>query len=127
MIVMEMKLLSAQPGITEPDLCGQSDDDLITMIGWESSDPFIARAAWGEFFVRYRKRAFWLCRGYHDPWNVVAEIFRRVKESVATFDVKPMQNEANPQKKQSIVLAWLGKIARSIACDEYRRGERRCV
>lgn len=119
--VMGMNLVAAQPAIKEPDLSDQSDDDLITMIGWDSSDPLIARAAWGTFYVRYRKRVFWLCRGYHDPWNVVGEVFRRVKESAATFNVKPMQNEADPEKKQRIVLSWLGKIGRSIACDEYRR------
>ena len=104
-----------------PDSSEYSDEDLVEMMAWDSTDPAIARAAWGEFFTRYKKRVFWLCRGYHDPWNVVGEVFRRAKEAANGFDVGPVRNEHDQGKKQYILLAWLGSIARSIACDQYRR------
>jgi hypothetical protein len=104
-----------------PDLTSESDEDLIQMMGWDSSasDREIARAAWGAFFVRHRKLVLWLCRGSPDPPNLTGEVFRQVREIAKDFDPRPMREAADEREKRKILCAWLGAIARRIRQQEY--------
>lgn len=65
-----------------------------------------------------------MCRGFTDPENVTAEVFRRVRESSKSFDLGPMRAEPEEAKRLNILLAWVGKIAFSIGQDEYRDNNR---